>query len=86
MPDITIHEDVVLPVDCGSDRDKRSCFMVKQLECGCEVDLLGQPFTLALHWAEGMVGVLPVFDSKEAAERYAGKAQPSGDSFTLDNN
>ena len=28
---------------------------------------------LPLHWADGMIGACPIFDTKEAAERFRGK-------------
>jgi len=37
------------------------------------VDVLGTELKLNLTWAEGMVGVIPVFESNEAAKKYAGE-------------
>ena len=47
-------------------------FMVMNLvrENGITVD--GHKQTLKLSFADGMVGVIPVFESREAAEEYAG--------------
>jgi len=38
-----------------------------------EVDVLGRTVSLPLSWADDMIGVLPVFKTKKAAKKYAGK-------------
>lgn len=35
------------------------------------VDILGRTHPLPLTWADGMIGVIPVFETREAAETYA---------------
>jgi len=37
------------------------------------VDVLGRTVSLPLSWADDMIGVLPVFKTKKAAKKYAGK-------------
>jgi len=37
------------------------------------VEVLGTELKLNLTWADGMVGVIPVFESNEAAKKYAGE-------------
>jgi hypothetical protein len=36
-----------------------------------DVKYLGNTVTVPLTWADGMVGVIPVFDNKEKAEKYS---------------
>ena len=36
-----------------------------------EIGLLNCRKTLEIRWSDGMIGILPVFKSKEDAERYA---------------
>jgi hypothetical protein len=51
-------------------------FFVGGVEKEHDIDLFGRRQKLPLTWADGMIGVLPVFVSQEAAETYsAGKLQ-----------
>lgn len=35
------------------------------------ISVFGQEHNLKLSWADGMVGAVPIFETKEAAESYA---------------
>lgn len=38
-----------------------------------DLDWLGRTVSLPLTWADGMIGVIPVFKTKAAARKYGGK-------------
>ena len=42
-----------------------------QKETPVQLAALGIEQEISLTWADGMVGVIPVFESREAAEKYA---------------
>lgn len=48
-------------------------FIVMALQEKADIDLFGKATPIDLKFASGMIGVLPVFMSRKAAERYAGK-------------
>ena len=48
-------------------------YVVMAVQRKADIDLLGQPTSVDLKFASGMVGVLPVFISRKAAERYSKK-------------
>ena len=48
-------------------------YIVMGVEKSHEVDLCGYRRDLPLVWADRMCGVAPVFKTKKAAEKYAGK-------------
>lgn len=48
-------------------------FVVGSFEKRHTIDVLGREVPLDLVWADGQVGALPVFRSRGAAQRYAGK-------------
>ena len=39
------------------------------------INLFGYDVPLEMSWAEGMVGVIPAFETYEAAEKYRGDAK-----------
>lgn len=47
-------------------------YVVFQLNKELEVLIMGREIPIPLVYAEGMIGAMPVFDSKEAAEQFAG--------------
>lgn len=47
-------------------------FVVLQLNNTVDVSVLGRDVGLPLCYADGMVGALPVFETREAAEVFAG--------------
>jgi hypothetical protein len=47
-------------------------YVISAVEKKHSVDVFGTTHPLPLTWAEGMIGVIPVFDNKEDAEKYAG--------------
>ena len=40
------------------------------IQASMVVEVLGTPKDLPLSWADGMVGVIPVFDCEESASKY----------------
>lgn len=48
-------------------------FIVMALQEKADIDLLGKATPIDLKFASGMIGVLPVFMSRKAAERYSKK-------------
>lgn len=46
-------------------------FVAMAVQKKAEIDLFGKPTPIELSFADGMIGVLPVFDTKEAAEKWA---------------
>ena len=48
-------------------------FIVLALQETADIDLFGQATPIDLKFASGMIGVLPVFMSRKAAERYSKK-------------
>ena len=48
-------------------------YIVMTLEKTHKVDVYGHEFDLPLIWADRMCGAMPVFDTKKAAQKYAGK-------------
>ena len=50
---------------------ERILYMVGGLVQEHPVDFIGREISLQMTWADGMVGVLPVFDSPQAAEKYS---------------
>jgi len=47
-------------------------YMVLQLNKEIVVKVMGRDVELPLSYADGMVGAVPVFETKEAAEEFAG--------------
>ena len=47
-------------------------YVVLQLDKALEVNVMGREIEVPLSYAEGMVGAMPVFDTKGAAEAFAG--------------
>ena len=47
-------------------------FVVLQLNKEVEVNVMGTVVEVPLSYAEGMIGAIPVFDTREAAELFAG--------------
>ncbi len=48
-------------------------FIVMAVQSEANLKMLGTPTPVELKFASGMVGVLPVFMSRKAAERYSKK-------------
>ena len=48
-------------------------FLVSIVEKSRDVTVGEIPVSIDLSWSDGMIGVMPVFDTVENAERYAGK-------------
>ena len=48
-------------------------FIVMALQSKADIKVLGAPTPVELKFASGMIGVLPVFMSRKAAERYTKK-------------
>ena len=46
-------------------------YLVMALTKSLDVDIIGRKVELNLSWTSGMIGALPVFDSRELAEKYA---------------
>ena len=46
-------------------------FIVAGLATSRPVNVFGNEVKLDMSWADGMIGCLPVFDSKENAEKYS---------------
>ena len=46
-------------------------FVVNGLEKDITIEYMGIQRDIPLIWADGMVGIMPVFDSKKNAEKYA---------------
>lgn len=47
-------------------------YAVLQLNKEVEVNVMGREVEIPLSYADGMIGAMPVFDTKEAAELFAG--------------
>jgi hypothetical protein len=47
--------------------------IVMAVQRKADVKLLGEAVPIDLKFADGMIGVLPVFRTRQSAERYAGK-------------
>ena len=47
-------------------------FAVLQLNETIEVDVMGREIELPLCYADGMIGAIPVFETREKAEEFAG--------------
>jgi len=47
-------------------------YMVLQLNKEVEVNVMGRVVEVPLSYAEGMIGAVPVFDTKDAATKFAG--------------
>ena len=52
--------------------DHKTYYVVQSLHERVDVLVLGQPQTVPLNYMGGMVGVLPVFETLEAAQAEAG--------------
>ena len=48
-------------------------YLLMVVEKKQSVDVLGKPVPINLVWADGMVGACPLFNTREAAEKYRGK-------------
>ena len=48
-------------------------FIVMAIQRKADIKMLGAPTSIDLKFASGMIGVLPVFMSRKAAERYSKK-------------
>jgi hypothetical protein len=48
-------------------------FIVMAVQRKADIDLFGKSTPIDLKFASGMIGVLPVFMSRKAAERYSKK-------------
>lgn len=48
-------------------------YLLMVIERKQKVDFFGNPVTVNLNWAEGMIGACAVFNNREAAEKYRGK-------------
>jgi hypothetical protein len=48
-------------------------FIVMAVQRKADIDLFGKATPIDLKFASGMIGVLPVFMSRKAAERYSKK-------------
>lgn len=48
-------------------------FLVGIVKKEIEINVLGASEEISLEWADGMVGAMPVFSSRKAAEKYKGK-------------
>lgn len=48
-------------------------FIVMAVQRKADINMLGAPTPIDLKFASGMIGVLPVFMSRKAAERYSKK-------------
>lgn len=46
-------------------------FIVMAVQRKADINLLGKPTPIDLKFASGMIGVLPIFMSRKAAERYS---------------
>lgn len=46
-------------------------FLVKRLTSNLKCSVLGMNANMELNWAEGMVGVIPVFETEGQAKKYA---------------
>jgi hypothetical protein len=47
--------------------------VVMAVQRKADIDLFGKATPIDLKFADGMIGVLPVFRTRQSAERYAGK-------------
>lgn len=50
-------------------------FMLLVIEKQKHIDVLGKEVALPLKWADGMIGTIPVFATREAAEKYRGDSK-----------
>ena len=50
---------------------EKTLYVVTQVRERLSLNVMGIKTKLDLTWADGMVGAMPVFDSLEAAEKYA---------------
>lgn len=48
-------------------------YLLMVVEKKQSVGILGKMVPINLDWAEGMVGACPLFNTREAAEKYRGK-------------
>ena len=48
-------------------------FIVMAVQRKADVNLFGKATPIDLKFADGMIGVLPVFKTRQSAEKYAGK-------------
>ncbi len=55
-------------------RNKMKMVAVEQLIYSKTVTVMGIKTELKMTWAKGMIGVMPVFESKKAAKEYDPKA------------
>ena len=46
-------------------------YLVMALTKNVDVDIMGRKVELNLSWDKGMIGALPVFESRQLAEKYA---------------
>ena len=46
-------------------------YLVMGLTKSLDVDVMGRKVELNLSWASGIIGALPVFETRELAEKYA---------------
>ena len=46
-------------------------YLVMGLTSKVDIDFMGQKVEINLSWDKGMAGALPVFESRELAEKYA---------------
>ena len=51
--------------------NRQSAFLVMSLRRAAEAQLPSGIAKMPLKWAYGMIGAMPVFESREAAEEYA---------------
>ena len=47
------------------------CYLVMGLHTQADLDLMGRKVELNLSWDKGMIGAMPVFESRELAEKCA---------------
>ena len=50
-------------------------FMLLVIEKQKHIDVLGKEVALPLKWADGMIGAIPVFTTRGAAEKYRGDSK-----------
>ena len=48
-------------------------YLVMMVKTEHKVSLLGREVPIKMEWADGMIGVVPVFKTKKDAVKYAGK-------------
>ena len=54
---------------------KNEMFMVGRLAQKMYLDTVDGPVLIEIKWAKGMIGAIAVFDSREAAEKYAPESE-----------